>query len=66
VKQEDRRNLWNRKRRIERRLMPRQWPERPRPMFAASNIQYEMSARQRGVTVGGNWFPNAPAGLSRA
>ena len=50
MKQEDRRNLRNRKRRIAWRLRPREWPERPRPMFAASNIQYEMSERQRGIT----------------
>ena len=53
MKQEDRRNVRNRKRRIAWRLRPREWPERPRPMFAASNIQYEMSARQRGVGAGG-------------
>jgi len=53
VKAEDRRNLRNRKRRIAWRLRPREWPERPRPMFAASNIQYGVSARQRGITAGG-------------
>jgi hypothetical protein len=53
VKQEDRRNLRNRKRRIAWRLRPREWPERSRPMFAATNLQYEMSARQRGITAGG-------------
>jgi hypothetical protein len=53
VKQEDRRKLRNRKRRIAWRLRSREWPERPRPMFAASNIQYEMATRQRGVGAGG-------------
>ncbi|MCY3019697.1 MAG: IS1380 family transposase [Planctomycetota bacterium] len=53
MKREDRRNLRNRKRRIAWRLRPREWPERPYPMFAASNIQYEVSARQRGITAGG-------------
>jgi hypothetical protein len=53
VKQEDRRKLRNRKRRIAWRLRPRQWPEQARPMFAASNIQYEVAGRAQGVTAGG-------------
>jgi len=53
VKQEDRRKLRNRKRRIQRRLQLRQWPDQPQPMFAASNIQYEVAGRARGVSVGG-------------
>ena len=53
MKQKDRRKLRNRKRRIQWRLRPRQWPEQPRPMLAASNIQYEVAGRQRGVAVGG-------------
>ena len=53
MKQKDRRKLQNRKRRIDRRLLPRQWPNQPRPMFAASNIQYEISGRARGVRAGG-------------
>jgi len=53
VKQKDRRKLRNRKRRIQWRLRLRQWSDQPRPMLAASNIQYEVAARQRGVAVGG-------------
>jgi hypothetical protein len=53
VKQKDRRKLRNRKRRIQWRLRPRQWPEQPRPMLGGSNIQYEVAGRQRGVAVGG-------------
>jgi len=53
VKKKDRKKLRNRKRRIERRLLPRQWPNQPRPMFAASNIHYEVAGRARGVTAGG-------------
>ena len=53
MKKKDRKKLRNRKRRIERRLLPRQWPNQPRPMFAASNIHYEVAGRARGVTAGG-------------
>lgn len=53
MKRKDRRKLRNRKRRIEWRLRSRQWPEQARPMFAASNIQYEVAGRARGVTAGG-------------
>jgi len=48
-----RKNLRNRKRRIERRLEERHWAEQAAPMFSASNIQYEMGRRQRGTAVGG-------------
>lgn len=53
MKQDDRRKLRNRKRRIAWRLRPRAWAEQPCPLFAATNIQYEMAGRQRGVAVGG-------------
>jgi hypothetical protein len=53
VNKNNRRNLANRKRRIQRRLAPRQWPDQSRPMFSASNIQYEVSGRSHGVGVGG-------------
>jgi hypothetical protein len=53
VNKQDRQKLRNRKRRIDRRLLPRIWPEQPRPMFAASNIHYEVSGRARGVSAGG-------------
>ncbi len=42
-----------RKRRIERRLRPRTWKAQPRPMYRASNIQYEHSDRVRGLASGG-------------
>jgi hypothetical protein len=41
------------KRRIECRLRPRQWAERAEPMFSASNIQYEVADRCRGLAAGG-------------
>lgn len=53
MKRKDRRKLRNRKRRIERRLRPRQWANQARPMFHASNIQYEVAGRQRGIIAGG-------------
>lgn len=53
MKHKDRRKLQNRKRRIEWRLRLRQWPEQARPMFSASNIQYEVAGRQRGIAAGG-------------
>ena len=42
-----------RKRRIERRLRPRQWSAQPRPMYTARNIQYDHSDRVRGLDSGG-------------
>jgi hypothetical protein len=42
-----------RKRRIERRLRPRTWTAQARPMYRATNIQYEHSDRVRGVASGG-------------
>jgi hypothetical protein len=45
--------LRNRKNRIERRLEPKNWEEQPRPMFKASNIQYEMAQRAQGMSCGG-------------
>jgi len=42
-----------RKQRIERRLKPRNWTQQTDPMFKASNIQYELSDRDRGLAVGG-------------
>ena len=45
--------LANRKRRIERRLRDVCWPEQPAPMYAASNIHYELSERTRGIDTGG-------------
>ena len=48
-----RKNMKNRKRRIERRLSDRNWTDQAAPMFSASNIQYEMGERTRGTSVGG-------------
>ena len=42
-----------RKRRIARRLQPRTWPAQPRPMYTATNIQYEHHDRVRGLESGG-------------
>lgn len=53
MNKKDRQILRNRKRRIDRRLLPRMWPDQPRPMFSAANIHYEVSGRARGVCAGG-------------
>jgi hypothetical protein len=45
--------LRNRKRRIERRLEPRSWPEREKPMFTGSNIFYEMAEKTGAIGCGG-------------
>ena len=42
-----------RKRRIERRLKPRNWSEQDKPMLSASNLQYELAGRDRGLAVAG-------------
>jgi len=47
------RKLVNRKRRIQYRLRDRNWSDQPRPMFAASNIHYELGDRTRGLGAGG-------------
>ena len=49
-----RKQLAKRKKRIQRRLdKTKRWPDRPRPMFAASNIHYELADRTAGLAVGG-------------
>ena len=48
-----RQKLTNRKRRIQYRLRDRHWTDQPRPMLAASNIQYELADRARGLGSGG-------------
>jgi hypothetical protein len=48
-----RQKLRNRKRRIQRRLRKREWVPQDRPMFAASNIHYELSDKTRGLGPGG-------------
>lgn len=42
-----------RKRRIAYRLRDRNWEEQARPMFAASNIHYDLTQRARGLGEGG-------------
>lgn len=48
-----RERLTKAKRRIERRLRPVRWSQQPKPMFSASNIQYEVADRGRGLAAGG-------------
>jgi hypothetical protein len=48
-----RKKLEKRKRRIEKRLEQRQWPEQEQPMFQASNIEYDVADRTRALDVGG-------------
>ena len=45
--------LRNRKRRIERRLAPRNWENQPQPIMRGSNIHYELSGRIAGTSYGG-------------
>jgi hypothetical protein len=45
--------LRNRKRRIERRLAPRNWEEQAQPMMRGRNIHYKLSARTQGNGYGG-------------
>src|SRR5512134_502199 len=45
--------LARRKRRIQHRLRPIAWTAQPQPMYTASNIRYEHSARVRGLETGG-------------
>jgi hypothetical protein len=53
VKKSTRRNLRNRKRRIEYRLRDRDWCDQSRPMFGAPNVHYEVAERTRGFGAGG-------------
>jgi hypothetical protein len=53
VKASIRKKLAKRKRRIERRLRPKKWKERSRPMLAGSNIRYDVGERTRGLAAGG-------------
>ncbi len=48
-----RRRLRNCKRRIQRRLRPRQWTDQSRPMFRTPNIQAEIGAKTQGLHCGG-------------
>src|SRR5208283_2971255 len=45
--------LRNRKRRIQRRLSPRNWEDQEQPMMLASNIHYELSDKTRATGYGG-------------
>jgi hypothetical protein len=45
--------LRNRKRRIERRLAPRNWEDQPQPMMGGSNIHYELSGKIGATSYGG-------------
>ena len=48
------RKKWlRRKRRIAKRLGPRKFTQRARPMFAAANIRYELADRTRAIAHGG-------------
>jgi len=53
VKASIRKSLARSKRRIQRRLRPQQFPNQPKPMFTASNIDYERAERTRGLAAGG-------------
>ncbi len=46
------RKLINRQRRIQYRLRERHWTDQAKPMFAASNIHYELGERVRGLGPG--------------
>ena len=52
-KAERKRILRNRRRRIERRLGERAWTPQHRPLFRASNIQYELADKAHGFSAGG-------------
>ena len=53
MKAKVRRRLKNCKRRIQRRLRKKQWPEQSRRMFRDSNLHYEMGNKTQGLHCGG-------------
>jgi len=53
VKKNNNKILAKRKRKIAKRLKRKQWKNQPKPMFAASNIRYEMDGRHEGIACGG-------------
>jgi hypothetical protein len=53
VKVKIRRRLRNCKRRIQRRLRKKQWPEQGRRMFGDHNVHYEIGDKARGLHAGG-------------
>jgi hypothetical protein len=64
-----RRQLRNRKRRIEYRLRDKEWAPQDRPMFAGSNLHFEIAERTRAIEAGGVPAMHALAirvGLKRA
>ena len=48
-----RQKLLRRKRRIQRRLRPRKFHARPKPLFTAGNIHYDIADRTRALGCGG-------------
>ena len=52
MKENDSRILRRRKRKLSKRVERKEWPEQPRPMFRAQNIQYEMAERTRAIDCG--------------
>ena len=53
IHRENNKRLRVRSRRIERRLSKRDRPNQTQPVFSASNIQYELADRSRGLSAGG-------------
>lgn len=53
MNQSYRKALRRRKQRIANRLRPRQWENQPQPMFAATNIHYDVSEKCRAMSYGG-------------
>ena len=53
MKSNDNRILRKRKRKLARRLEPKQYADQPRPMLSARNIHYEMAERVRAIDCGG-------------
>ena len=52
MKVKDSRILRKRKQKLHKRLERRQWPARPKPMFQARNIHYEMAEKVRAINCG--------------
>ncbi len=52
-RQRRQRKAAKRRRRIQQRLAKRHWDDQPKPMFSASNIDYDVADRTRALGVGG-------------
>ena len=52
MKKKDSRVLRKRKRKLKKRLERKQYPDQPKPMFRARNIQYEMAEKVRAIDCG--------------